>query len=195
MLVHILEAHPVPPHLAREQAVVDGLVSRYRRAKTQSGSSLKASRIFVKHHPHKLQTTIRIPAAHAQNLQKHLRKSGVGSRVDDSPNTKKYKIVTIEHDSDDIKADPVFKPSGDTFMSRMRKIHRSITTSLNAVYKGTHAVVLHNFKKLRGSKTAAWECVDSTLLDIVERLDVLADESPEATTSPVGLLDEDFHVA
>jgi hypothetical protein len=169
MIVELLEARPVPPHIAREQSVVDGLVSRYRKAKRESGSSLNTARVFVKHHPHRAETTIRIPAAHAQNLQKHLWKNKVGSNVSNSPTSKKYKIVTIAHDAAD------YKPAGDTVMTHIRKLHRSITTSLSAVLQGTHAVVLHNFRKLRGHKSSdAWECIESPVLDLVERLDELA---------------------
>ncbi len=179
MLIVIIEGREVPLHIQREQGLVDAAVSRYKSKKSKTNPNFKPAKVFVKHHPHRAETTIKVPTEHADNLRKHLQRGGIEAGVHKREGTSKYKTLLITHPVEDLETaqkDRPYKPPkrtlSDMLGSLHRKVHRSITTAMS----GLNTVVLHNLRRVTGKHGDAWECIPDRVFDLVERLDELSDQ-------------------
>jgi hypothetical protein len=163
----LIEARPVPAHMQRSQAAVDSAVDSYRTKRPD----VKRSKIFVKHHPHRAETTIRVPSEHARRLARHLGKAGVSTAVLPRPGTKKYKTVSIIHDADEVTPRAERTPStGD----RLAQIHRHVVKAITRTVSGG-ASVFHNLRKTLTGQT---ECIPDKVFDLIERLDAIKEGEP-----------------
>ncbi|OPZ66138.1 MAG: hypothetical protein BWY85_00074 [Firmicutes bacterium ADurb.Bin506] len=181
----LIEARPVPAHMQRSQSAVDSAVDAYRSKRPD----VKPSKIFVKHHPHRGETTIRVPTEHARRLARHLGKAGVSSAVLPRPGTKNYKTVSIQHDAAEIAPHAERKPTaGDRLSWLHRHVVRAITRSVSS-----GASVFHNLRRTVAGQT---ECVPDEVFDLVERLCAIEEgESMRSLKGPWGMADVKAAVA